>query len=260
VLQLAFSLTMFSHVSTIAMLLLFAVPAPNSSHAYELKCPNLRGDGNDSYRGDMDFYDGGPFGDYDMYKLPAACESAADNTRGKYSTALKPCIFTFHKSDKDDGSSFRTSTVCSKKNSINKETIKEYVIGWPDECVGDFARCYSVDRDENVFRNFFCNTKPDWKIPKDTTHISVSCIDDKEAKIAFNQNRTGGERYFEKEAARQEKQFLIKVEKEEEHMRHLEVVAIISFFLTFSACLILVKCAYSWLLRPYYDKLATHEE
>jgi len=250
---------MFSHASIIAMFLLIAVPAHNSQ-AYELKCPNLRGDDYDSYRDDGDIYEGGQYGYRNRYKLPAACESAADNARGKYITALKPCVFTFHKCDKDDGTTFRASTVCSKKNSINEETIKEYVGGWPDECVGDFARCYSVERDENVFRNFFCNTKPDWKIPKDTTHISVSCVDDKEAKIAYNQNRTDGDRYFENEAARQEKQFLLQVEKQEEHMRHLEVVAVISFFLTFSACLILAKCAYSWLLRPYYDTLTMHEE
>ena len=244
-----------SQVSIVTVLLLFVA----SCNGYELKCPNLREDnGYGSYHNDDELYEGGSFGEHYKYKLPAACESAADNTRGKYSTALKPCVFAFHKSEEDDGSSFRESTVCSKENQINKETIKEYVRLWPDECVADFARCYSVDRDEAIFFDFFCKTKPGWKIPKETTHISVSCIDDKQAKIEKNQNNTLG--YDEKWAAANEKQFLMKVEKEEEHMRHLEVIAVISFLLIFSACLIFVKCAYSWLLRPYYEKLATHEE
>jgi hypothetical protein len=132
---------------------------------------------------------------------------------------------------------------------------------WPDECVGDFARCYSVDRDESIFSRFFCQTKPDWKIPEDTTHISVNCIDDKQEKLLQNRNNTArGDNYYEREKAAQQEQFIMKVEKEEQHMRHLELIAIVSFALSFSACLIIVKCSYTWLLRPFYDKLATHEE
>jgi hypothetical protein len=232
-----------------------------SCNAYTLKCPNLRQDGY-FYRGDEDgLYEGGSFGYHNKYKLPVACDSAADNTRGSYSAALKPCVFSFHKCDKDDGTAFQASTVCSDKNRINKETIKEYVRMWPDECVGDFARCYSVDRDESIFTNFFCEKKPNWKIPEDTTHIRVSCIEDKQAKIAKNANKTnGGDEFYEREKAAQQEQFLMKIEKEEAHMRHLEIVAVVGFVLSFSACLIIVKCAYTWLLRPYYERLATHED
>lgn len=237
---------------------LMLLVATTLTDAYELKCPNMRGDTGGRYY-DEDLYEHDRyFGDGGKYRLPAECKSASDNTRGKYSTALKPCTFSFHKStDKDDGSSFRASTVCTDKNKINKDTIQEYVKGWPDECVGFFSRCYSVQRDESIFLNFFCKTKPEWKIPQETTHISVSCIDDAQAKIIANQNRTGYDSSWE---TKQEEQFLTRIEKEEAHWQHLEIVALISFFLTFFACLIIVKCVYSNLLSPYYQKLATHEE
>jgi hypothetical protein len=232
-----------------------------SCNAYTLKCPNLRPDGYSYGENEAGLYDVEAFGSRDKYKLAVACDSAADNTRGFYTTALKPCVFTFHKCDKDDGTGFQASTVCSEKNRINKETIKEYVGVWPDECVGDFSRCYSVDRDESIFANFFCKTKPNWKIPEDTTHIGVSCIEDKQAKIAQNANKTnGGDDFFERQNAAWQKQFSMKIDKEEAHMRHLEIIAVVSFVLSFSACLIIVKCAYTWLLRPYYERLTTHED
>ena len=247
----------FARVFKLAALLLAATC---SCRAYVLKCPNLRDGEYHVYPDEEMVYEGGMYGNRDKFKLPIACESASDNTRGAYTSVLQPCVFSFHKSETDDadGSGFRTSTVCSDENRINKVTIKEYVRQWPDECVGDFARCYAVNKDEDIFRNFFCR-KTNWKIPEDTTHISVSCMDDKEAKIVHNQNKTSGG-YNDPYAAQQEKQFLTKIEKEEEHMRHLETIAVVSFLLSFSACLILVKCAYSNLLRPYYEKVTTHED
>lgn len=229
------------------------------ANAYTLKCPNLRNSDNhlnDDEFDDYDYYEGGVYSPSD-----AKCESASENTRGSYVAKLKPCVFSFHTSDKDDGSAFRASTVCSDKNHISDDIIKEYVRMWPDECVGDFRRCYSVERDESIFRNFFCKVKPDWKIPSDTTHISVSCVDDKQALINRMNNRTfDDDPYFEREKAAREKEFLMRVEKEEEHMRHLEMVAMVAFIISFCACLVIVRVVYSWLLRPYYERLPTHDE
>lgn len=248
-------LLLFSHALLAAVsLLLFVVV--NDGDAYELKCPNLRVDGRgyDPYEDDEMMYRGGYYRDHG-----AECQSASDNTRGQYSSrALKPCVFSFHSHEGEDGgSSYRASTVCSEKNKINKDIIQEYIRLWPDECVGDFSRCYSVDRDEDIFRDFFCKTKPTWKIPENTTHISVSCVEDKKANIADKENRADDERSWHNE---QEKQFLMRIEKEEQHMRHIEMIAAIAFFLSFTACLVIVKCVYSNLLHPYYDRLATHDE
>jgi hypothetical protein len=55
--------------------------------------------------------------------------------------------------------------------------MKEYVFQWHDECVGDFARCYSVEHHKQLLLDFLCAM--DWKIPEETTHVSVNCMEDK---------------------------------------------------------------------------------
>jgi hypothetical protein len=239
----------------LAAALLFLASSLAPANAYILHCDSLRGNG-DGSQGEYDFGD-----DYsgDGYKLATPCDSATDNTRGKYKAKLSPCVFSFHKSDTDNGSDFKTSTVCSNKNKINDVVIKEYVSNWPDECVADFSRCYSVNRDEEIFRAFFCKKKT-WKIPENTTHISVDCTADKAAKVAVNQNRTRTNGFEDPYFEQQKNMTLTKMHKEEEHMHRLELMAIVMFATIFSACLICIKCAYVYLLRPYYDKLSIHEE
>lgn len=226
--------------------------------SYELKCGtgNLRG----NYEYDSFREHGGYRDSYDD-KGEYSCKSPSENTRGQYSTKLKPCVFAFHKAtekkDEDADSSFRTSTICSDTNRINKDTIQEYVSYWPDECVGDFQRCYSVEKDERIFIEFFCS-KPHWKIPKETTHISVSCVDDKQAKIFVRTNHT--DEYEDRFEKRQQEQYLEKMKQETAHMKHLEMIAVISFVLTFGACLIIIKVIYSNLLRPYYHSITPHDD
>ena len=79
-------------------------------------------------------------------KLTHSCESPTSaNVRGKYSSLILPCAFTFHKSTgSDDEGPFSTSTVCSDDNHVNigggNYQIMDYVQGWGDECVGDYTR------------------------------------------------------------------------------------------------------------------------
>jgi len=98
--------------------------------------------------------------------LPDACGDAGENPRGKYSAKLAPCIFHFHQVPPEDEnpnlSPFRLSTACADDNLVGgKEaglyvnTVKEYVKMWPDDCVGDFQRCYSIPRDEKTFSDLF---------------------------------------------------------------------------------------------------------
>ena len=122
-------------------------------------------------------------------KLPDACEDAGENPRGKYSANLSPCTFRFHNISEDESnlSRFRLTTVCSEDNLVGgKEgfelnTVKDYVKNWPDDCVADFQRCYSVARDEKIFLKFVCSKG--WLFPEGTTHISVSCVTDKARKL-----------------------------------------------------------------------------
>jgi hypothetical protein len=52
------------------------------------------------------------------------------------------------------------------------------VIEWPDTCVGDFPRCYLLDRDEDYLFPHLC-AYPTLAVPERTTHIRVYCTADK---------------------------------------------------------------------------------
>jgi hypothetical protein len=72
---------------------------------------------------------------------------------------------------------YRTSDLCSDDNAFL--TVKEYVTEWPDECVGDFRRCYSLEHHQSLLLDFLC-LKDYWHVPEGTTHMSVDCTEDKD--------------------------------------------------------------------------------
>lgn len=106
------------------------------------------------------------------------CTSQTSNARGHYTSTLAPCVFTFHTiQEKEDRLiDFETSRLCNDNNGFL--IMKEYVYDWRDECVGDFRRCYSLEHHRNILFDFLCAM--DWKIPEETTHVSVNCMEDKE--------------------------------------------------------------------------------
>lgn len=165
--------------------------------------------------------------------LSMACADPFSNARGSYTSSKAPCVIAFHNEEEDDQtvnhlganrkryhqadsndettttSSYYhgTSSVCGSGNKIGE--AKEYVSAWPDECVGDFARCYDL-RDPNyrmcqglkkilaeVNDDLKRNEEDNWAMPWDTnvmtfheglvppgtTHISVDCTTDKEALL-----------------------------------------------------------------------------
>lgn len=105
------------------------------------------------------------------------CTSQTSNARGQYTATLAPCTFRFHSIQAEDDRliDFQTSNLCSDENSFL--TLKEYVYDWGDECVGDFARCYSLEHHKSLLFHFLCAM--DWNLPEETTHVSVSCVEDK---------------------------------------------------------------------------------
>mmetsp|Transcript_10367 Transcript_10367/g.21030 ORF Transcript_10367/g.21030 Transcript_10367/m.21030 type:complete len:150 (+) Transcript_10367:258-707(+) len=64
------------------------------------------------------------------------------------------------------------------------EPVMDYVRGWPDECVGDYTRCYSVSQisEASIFLPHFCRNQ--WEIPAAVTHISINCVEDKREALA----------------------------------------------------------------------------
>jgi hypothetical protein len=107
------------------------------------------------------------------------CTSQTSNARGRYTSTVAPCTFQFHKADEPqrelDLIQFHTSDLCSEDNAFL--TVREYVSEWPDECVGDFQRCYSLEHHRSVVWDLFC--AKDWEVPEGTTHVSVDCSQDK---------------------------------------------------------------------------------
>jgi hypothetical protein len=165
--------------------------------------------------------------------LSLPCSDPFSNARGSYTSSKAPCVIAFHNEDEseqpnplganrkryhdgDKRSSSQyyhgTSNVCGTENKIGE--AKEYISAWPDECVGDFARCYDLKvpshlmcqalntvleglRDlrrlefasgisggsESNILSWTTRGLLDALVPPGTTHVSLDCTIDKEAVI-----------------------------------------------------------------------------
>lgn len=194
--------------------------------------------------------------DNQFTEIPA-CESAADNTRGYFNAHIAPCAFSFHSaSETEDISTFHQTTICSDENQIGPDSVLDYATHWKDECVGDFARCYSVENDEDIFLDFVCKKR--WKFPEGTTHISVNCKRDKTLKnLAAQKYRAQfqSDQNFQKELDNEEKLM-------DKEMRQREIAILI--VLSFLSVLVLLCCysAHRWFAVPYKQFLDSrnHQE
>lgn len=110
--------------------------------------------------------------------LPPSCTTQTSNARGRYTSTLAPCTFTFHIIEEEDSNliEYQTSSLCHDDNAFL--VMEEYVHDWGDECVGDFSRCYSLKHHRRVLFDFLCVMN--WNIPDEATHVSVSCVEDKQ--------------------------------------------------------------------------------
>mmetsp|Transcript_17657 Transcript_17657/g.40720 ORF Transcript_17657/g.40720 Transcript_17657/m.40720 type:complete len:406 (-) Transcript_17657:232-1449(-) len=158
--------------------------------------------------------------------LSMPCSDSYSNIRGSYTSTMAPCVVTFHSEEvvlvnggspkemqeegdseirdisegNRDGDSEEaksplyyqgTSSVCGIDNAIGE--AKEYVSSWPDECVGDFARCYNLKdpryplcEDLNrLLRRLDSGSELSGVpfLPPGTTHVSVDCTIDRQTLI-----------------------------------------------------------------------------
>jgi hypothetical protein len=128
--------------------------------------------------------------------LTGSCKTQSSNPHGSY-TSLGQCVFKFHKIEDDNVKDNYMSSACSDANIVEEhqhdakdDPIRMEVVGWPDACVGDFVRCYKVDRDEHILLQHVC--KKHLSVPAAATHISVDCTEDKEQQ-KIKANSTDGE-------------------------------------------------------------------
>ena len=182
-------------------------------------------------------------------RIAPKCHSESTNPRGQYNSFFRPCNIIFHAAPQEGHTrrSFNSlPTVCSWENSIagdggpkafadpTEHIILDYVRGWPDECVGDFQRCYSVEKDAKIFLKHFCLQQ--WDIPDKATHISVDCTADKELAREHNDKGGPGDVYKQ----------MIMANQEQERKHHLEKIAIVIGLVVFSCC-----CCWCFLILAY---------
>lgn len=178
-----------------------------------------------------DFHD---IGLYDPHVAPS-CDSATDNARGYYTARYVPCEFIFHTTAIDNRTGLYTmSTVCTDDNKVENPAVRGYVQNWPDECVGDFARCYSIAEDEQVFVDFICTKQ--WELPPGATHMSVNCTADKQLVILEHQHAV------QHEDEQQQRQF-----------HEYELFWIIVIIVLFLGCFLFVCFVNRCIVAPYRE-------
>eukprot|EP00934_Nitzschia_sp_Nitz4_P001402 Nitzschia sp. Nitz4//scaffold11_size288233//249659//250615//NITZ4_000816-RA/size288233-processed-gene-0.249-mRNA-1//-1//CDS//3329534200//1402//frame0 len=159
------------------------------------------------------------------------CTQQTSNARGSYTATLAPCDVTFHRvtGNETDLIDFQTSSLCGPDNGFL--TMKEYVTGWADECIGDFARCYSLEHHMHILIEFLCTL--DGRVPGGTTHVSVDCKEDKDMV-------QDAENSFD-EAAHQVKR--------QERIEMVEV-KLFNMFLVLGSCVAGVLVISKWIVQP----------
>jgi hypothetical protein len=182
-------------------------------------------------------------------ELTTRCKSKTSNARGVYTANLTPCTFKYHAIAGDNVKELYLSSACSDSNVVDDyknmkhDPIEDYVVSWPDECVGDFQRCYLVDRDEKILLRHMC--KHSLTLPRGTTHVSVDCTADKKKKKEENdKNSDQNDSIRDPYLKHQQKQ-----------SRELIAVVIgLSIICLLSGCVCL-QLAYRYGFKPYLNTL-----
>lgn len=109
--------------------------------------------------------------------------------------------------------------------------MKEYVHDWRDECVGDFSRCYSLEHHRHILFDFLCVM--DWKIPEETTHVSVNCMEDKDLVLEAETHSHAAETH----------------ERNQERIDRVEL-KLFNLALVLGSCLAGIYVISQWIVKP----------
>jgi hypothetical protein len=185
------------------------------------------------------------------------CSDASETARGEY-FASSDCTFTFHKIEEDEQWSDQVlTTACSDANILH-ETLKDGTSRnstfqmqpspFPDQCVKNFRRCYSIDHDWKSFLAVFCQNFR--AIPNEATHLSVDCTKDFYQELQTNRSI----RADPFAGARVEYQG-------EQHKKDLEVIDVVATraekivfglsVLVLVSCFVCAGAFYLLVVRPY---------
>lgn len=198
--------------------------------------------------------------------MPQACTEETSNPRGRYSSNLAPCVIAFHQVKRQRVSSaYSLSDACSDSNILSDAAaggtssnssisamilppvIRDYIQNWPDECVGDFQRCYEVPIHERYYFNFVCQRA--WQFPEGATHISVNCTADKAAKLVQeDKNNQGSD-------PKKDPYLLAQQESTKNEIHELEVVLFVVLGLVLCSCFGCLCATYALVVRPYQESV-----
>jgi hypothetical protein len=189
--------------------------------------------------------------------MPRACTDPASNPRGYYNANLAPCRLQFHKiTDDGNDSPYELSTACSDDNLVGSSTsaaaaggrgaMFEYVSNWPDECVGDFKRCYSVVKDERIFISEAC--RHGIVFPDGATHVSLDCSEDKRLKQEATDKQNPTDASTDPYLLAQQKHL-------NEEIQEMEKVLFVIVGVILVSCLGCLCAAYALIVKPYQDTI-----
>ena len=215
------------------------------------------------------FYPEPPYVDnwYPGNPMPEPCTEATSNPRGRYSSNLAPCTIAFHQVKWPRVSSaYSLSDACSDSNILPDTTenaggatnssfdgmilppvVRDYIQNWPDECVGDFQRCYEVPVHERYYFNFVCRRA--WQFPEGATHMSVNCTTDKAAKlIQYDKANRGAD-------PKNDPYMIAQQERTKSEIREMEIVLFIVLSVVVCSCFGCFCAAYILVVRPYQESV-----
>jgi hypothetical protein len=183
--------------------------------------------------------------------LESTCPSRASNAHGTY-TSKGNCYFTFHAIHGEDKvPANRMSVACAEHNAVGdgsgdllpEDPVRHPVKNWPDTCVGDYARCYRLDHDEDKLLKFICSKK--LEVPEGATHLSVDCTSDKATLQAMQKRGDLDEDLLMDPGSRRQ-------EKERRDHYAFVVTMSVAFCAFVSVCLLL---AHRYAFQPYLKAL-----
>jgi len=202
--------------------------------------------------------------------MPQPCTDATSNPRGRYSSNLAPCTIAFHRvKNQRVSSAYSLSDACTDSNILPDTTamtentgegtnssinamilppvVRDYIQNWPDECVGDFQRCYEVPIHERYYFNFVCQRA--WQFPEGATHISVNCTADKAAKVVLqDQNNIGND-------PNKDPYLIAQQQRTKNEIQELEIVLFVVLSVLVCSCFACFCATYALVIRPYQNSV-----
>ena len=133
-----------------------------------------------------------------------SCDSRSTPPRGTYIAISRPCEFIFYKASSSSSAAAEDngilSDVCFATDSSSERQVtvlstrEEYAVLWPDECTGDFIRCYNINGTSDyasvydysgvvssINITLALRQVMNWTVPDGATQLSVNCTADRAA-------------------------------------------------------------------------------